>query len=40
MTKAFSETLGIRPDHIYIKFEDIGIWSVGGMCFDRGQYNT
>ncbi|MBQ6518795.1 MAG: hypothetical protein IJI14_08745 [Anaerolineaceae bacterium] len=38
ITKAFSDTLGVRPDHIFIKFEDIGIWGTGGMCFDRRQY--
>ena len=38
ITKAFAEILGIRPDRVYIKFEDIGVWGVGGMCIDRNMY--
>ena len=38
ITEAFSGTLGIRPDHIFIKFEDISIWGAAGMCFDRRMY--
>ena len=38
ITKAFCDTFGVRPDHVCIKFEDIGIWGTGGMCFDRRRY--
>ncbi len=38
VTKLFSEELLIRPENIYIKFEDIGVWGVAGMCIDRNQY--
>ena len=38
ITKAFCDTFGVRPNHVCIKFEDIGIWGAGGMCFDRRRY--
>lgn len=38
VTKAFADILGIRPDRIYIKYEDIQAWSVGGMYIDRRQF--
>lgn len=38
VTRIFCQVLGIPSDHIYIKFTDIPIWSVGGMSFDRRQF--
>ena len=38
VTRIFAEILGISPDHIYLKFEDIIAWSVQGMYIDRNQY--
>ena len=38
VTRAFYEVLGIRPDRIYIKYEDIGVWGVQGMCVDRNMF--
>ena len=38
ITNLFSEVLHIRPDHIYIKYEDIIAWGVQGMYIDRNQY--
>lgn len=35
VTKIFVEVLHIPPQNIYIKFNDIAAWSVGGMFFDR-----
>ena len=37
-TEAFSEVLGIRADRIYIRFEDISSWSVGGQFLDRRMF--
>ena len=37
-TEAFSEVLGIRADRIYIQFEDISSWSVGGQFLDRRMF--
>lgn len=38
VTKIFVEELKIRPENIYIKFEDIGVWGAQGMCIDRNRY--
>ena len=38
MTAAFQEILGIPPENIYIKFDDIKAWSVGGQFIDRRMY--
>ena len=38
MTAAFHEVLGIPPENIYIKFDDIKAWSVGGQYIDRRMY--
>jgi hypothetical protein len=35
VTKAVSDILGIEPDHVYLKFEDITAWAVSGMYIDR-----
>ena len=38
VTRIFSEELKIRPENIYIKFEDIGVWGAAGTCIDRNRY--
>lgn len=38
MTKVFVEVLSIPPKNIYIKFDDISVWGVGGKIFDRNDY--
>ena len=38
VTNLFSKVLNIRPDHIYIKYEDIIAWGVQGTYIDRNQY--
>ena len=38
VTALFARVLDIRPDHIYIKYEDIMAWGVQGMYIDRNQY--
>ena len=39
VTKLFAKVLNIRPDHIYIKYEDIIAWGVQGMYIDRNFIN-
>ena len=38
VTDLFANVLHIRPDHIYIKYEDITAWGVQGVYIDRKQY--
>ncbi len=38
MTAVFQEVLDIPPENIYIKFDDIKAWSVGGQFIDRRMY--
>lgn len=38
LTDIFREVLGISSDHIYIKYEDITAWGVGGMYIDRAMF--
>ena len=38
VTRAFNEVLGIAPDRIHIKYEDITAWGVSGMYIDRSMY--
>ena len=38
MTTAFQEVLDIPAENIYIKFDDIKAWSVGGQFIDRNRY--
>ena len=38
LTLAFHEVLGIPPKNIYIKYDDITAWGVGGMYIDRRQF--
>lgn len=37
-TEIFCQTLGIPLENIYIKFDDIKAWSVGGAFIDRNRY--
>lgn len=38
LTLAFHEVLGIPPENVYIKYDDITAWGVGGMYIDRRQF--
>lgn len=38
VTATFHQVLDIPPENIYIKFDDIKAWSVGGMYIDRRMY--
>ena len=38
ITKIFNDVLEINPKNIYIKYDDIKIWGVNGMNFDRNDY--
>ena len=35
VTEIFFEVLNVPPQNIYVKFNDIAAWSVGGIFFDR-----
>ena len=35
VTALFSEVLGISPENIYIRFEDIPAWSISGTFIGR-----
>ena len=35
VTLAFHEVLGIPPENVYLKYDDITAWGVGGMYIDR-----
>ena len=37
-TRAFHTVLGIPPENVYIKYDDITAWGVGGMYLDRRKY--
>lgn len=38
ITRAFTEVLGIQPDRVYIKYEDITAWGVAGRFIDRKMW--
>ena len=38
VTRIFHDALGIKPDHIYIRYSDIPDWRAGGMNYDRNRY--
>ncbi len=38
LTLAFQQVLGIPPENIYLKYDDITAWGVGGMYIDRRQF--
>lgn len=35
VTRALGDVLDIPPDNVYIKYEDIAAWGVGGQYIDR-----
>lgn len=39
ITKIFNEVLNINPKNIYVKYDDISVWAVNGMNFDRNMYS-
>ena len=38
VTRAFSDVLGIPAGNVYIKYEDITAWGVGGQYIDRSYF--
>ena len=38
ITRIFNEVLNIPPENIYVKYDDISVWGVNGMCIDRRQF--
>ena len=38
ITEAFYEVLGISPDRVYIKYDDIAVWGVCGQAIDRRDF--
>ncbi|OYS63266.1 hypothetical protein CBF93_02140 [Limosilactobacillus reuteri] len=38
ITKALYDILGIQPDHLYIKYDEISRWGVQGEYIDRRDY--
>ena len=38
ITKALTQILGIKPENVYVKYEDITAWGVGGQYIDRGMF--
>ena len=38
MMAVIYQVLGIPPENIYIKFDDIRMWSMNGMFIDRNRY--
>lgn len=38
VTRIYQEVLGIAPEHLYIKYEDITAWGVGGQYIDRKMF--
>ena len=38
VTSALAQILGIKPERVYIKYEDITVWGVGGQYIDRGMF--
>ena len=35
ITQAFRSVLGIPPENIYIKYDDISVWGVNGFTIER-----
>ncbi|MBR1672356.1 MAG: hypothetical protein IJ702_05470 [Fretibacterium sp.] len=40
ITRIYNDVLGIAPDHIYVRYDDIKVWGVSGMTFDINQYRN
>ena len=38
VAEAFSDVLDIPPRHVYLRFSDIPVWSVGDMLVDRRMF--
>ena len=38
VTRTFGDVLGIPAGNVYIKYEDITAWGVGGQYIDRGYF--
>ena len=38
VTRALTQILGLKPERVYVKFEDITAWGVGGQYIDRGMF--
>lgn len=38
MTMMFGDVLGIAPDHVYIRYDDLRSWGVSGAFIDRERY--
>lgn len=37
-TEAYREVLGIDPEHVFLRFEDISAWGVAGQYLDRRMF--
>ena len=35
ITQAFKNVLGIPPENVYIKYDDISVWGVNGFTIER-----
>lgn len=40
ITKIYNDVLAIPPENIYVRYNDISVWGVGGMTFDINQYRN
>ncbi|MBQ9045892.1 MAG: hypothetical protein IJ112_08115 [Oscillospiraceae bacterium] len=38
LARIFQDVLGIAPENLYIKYEDISAWSVSGQYIDRSMF--
>ena len=38
ITKALTQILGIKPENVYVKYEDITAWGVGGQYIDHRMF--
>jgi phenylpyruvate tautomerase PptA (4-oxalocrotonate tautomerase family) len=38
VTAALGEVLGVPAENVYIKFDDISVWSAGSCTFDRADF--
>lgn len=37
-TEAYRDVLGIEPDHVFLRFEDISAWGTAGQYLDRRMF--
>lgn len=40
ITRIYHDVLGIAPERIYLRYDDIKFWGVSGMTFDINQYRN